>query len=152
MKRTSFAFLPVLFLLALPAPAAAQRYLDTVNRQLDVFSTQMGEAEFQPDAGALQNHSLTGVLPRDGSFGVILQLTAGRTYRIMGVCDEDCEDLDLSLFAADDLESALAEDVGTDDVPLVEWRAQRTGPHLLHVKLPVCTTSLCYFGVRVVGR
>jgi hypothetical protein len=48
-------------------------------------------------------------------------LTGGREYVLVGVCDEDCQDVDLRLLDADG--DVLAEDVAADDTPILMVRA-----------------------------
>lgn len=144
--------LAAILAVSLPLPLAGQRYLGTVHQQLDIFSTVMSSDGYQLDGRALHPHSLTGVLPRDGSVGIFLELTAGRSYRVMAACDEDCEDLDLQLYGPDDIQTPLTQDLAEDDVPVVEWSPSRSGEYLLHVTMPRCGTELCYFGLRVVVR
>jgi hypothetical protein len=95
--------------------------------------------------------SLVGLLPQHGVVVVEVQLRAGAEYFVSGTCDTDCDDLDLRALTPDGLE-VLAEDVETDAVPVLQFTARETGPHLLGVVMSACRTEYCYFGVRVLSR
>lgn len=135
-----------------PNAATAQQYRSTLTRQLDAFAEHMAASGYTLESQALHAHTLTGVLPKGGSVGLILILTAGRTYSVLGVCDADCEDLDLALYPPEDLDTVLVEDREDDDVPIVEWSPAETGEVLLYVTMPKCSTEICYFGVRVLVK
>jgi hypothetical protein len=94
---------------------------------------------------------MVGLLPQHGVVVVEVQLRAGVEYFVSGTCDTDCDDLDLRALTPDGLE-VLAEDVETDDVPVLQFTARETGPHLLGVVMSACRTEYCYFGVRILSR
>jgi hypothetical protein len=71
--------------------------------------------------------------------------------RSLGVCDSDCQDLDLRAHWPGG-NQVLAEDVNTDDVPILTFVAPSDGPHPITVVMSDCRTELCYFGVRVLAR
>src|SRR5688500_127741 len=84
-------------------------YQRTVYRELRRY-----EAEFDFDNPT--HHVWVGSLSDDQSQSVTVQLEAGTTYAILGVCDEDCSDVDLSLYAGSTL---IDSDVALDDYPIV---------------------------------
>ena len=55
--------------------------------------------------------------------------------------------MDLAAYSAAGAE--LASDVELDDVPVVSFRADTSGPYLIEVSMPGCDADTCYFGFRV---
>ena len=144
--------LVALAMLLLATPLAAQNHLNTIRQQLDAGSARLAQSGYRLDTNALKTHALTGLLPQDGSVALILDLTAGRNYQIMGVCDTDCDDLDLRLFDIANVEDPIKEDVLVDDVPILSFIANKTGTYLLFVDLAECSEEYCYFGVSVLTK
>jgi hypothetical protein len=132
---------------ALPAPPTDR---DVVVSQLDA-AARVKQTEGFSTVRAFDARDMVGMLPQHGMVVMEVQLRAGREYFVTGSCDADCDDLDLRAFVPDGTEM-LAEDVETDDVPILSFTARETGPHLLGVVMSSCRASLCYFGVRVMSR
>lgn len=77
-------------------------------------------------------------------------LRAGQEYRILGVCDERCGDLDLRLYDAFD--NLLAEDVLEDAVPALQVRPAATGVQVIEVSMPQCAATQCWYALNVYSR
>lgn len=73
-------------------------------------------------------------------------LQKGKRYRFVGVCDEDCRDLDLEAYDKDG--NVIGIDYSTDDIPVVEFKAPYTGKYKIHVSLEHCSTWACSYRVR----
>jgi hypothetical protein len=146
MKRT---LLVVLALAALPfasAPASAQNdWLAVVRRQL----TAAGRS--YADHGFTLSHDIsTGSLDQGATQDLTLTLDAGTEYQILGVCDQDCSDVDLTLFDAAGNE--VDSDILTDDAPIVSVSPRRTGRYRVRVSMATCSSEPCYFGVGVYSK
>lgn len=118
-------------------PAAAQnpRGAAIVAAQLDAVSNEMG---LTPGA------RVNGRLARNASQMTNLQAPGGTTYFI-GVCDENCRDLDLIVRDASGREVGRDEEV--DDVPIVAVET-RAGTYTVEVSMADCT-GVCHWGVGV---
>ena len=93
---------------------------------------------YEPYVDAMETgitHSLTVVLE------------GGVDYTIVGVCDQDCSDLDLELF--DGNENSIGADYETDDLPVVGVTPAWTSEFTLDVHMSGCSTEPCYYGVGV---
>ncbi len=77
-------------------------------------------------------------------------LEAGRTYILMGVCDEDCLDLDMELY--DGYGNLISRDDSEDDVPTVEVSVTNGGDFTLQVTMFECNENPCYYGVGLYGN
>lgn len=121
----------------LAGPAAAQNPTGAalVLAQLDAASSEMGLA-----AGA----RTTGRLARSGSQTVNLQGLPGASY-VIGVCDENCRDLDLVV--RDSAGREIGRDMATDDVPVISVSGA-AGPYTVEVSMADCA-GRCHWGVGV---
>jgi hypothetical protein len=79
-----------------------------------------------------------------------LTLRSGWTYQILGVCDNDCSDLDLKII--DENGNTIAEDELADDAPIVEVTPKWTGKFTLEVNMYRCREAPCYYAVSVFGK
>ena len=84
----------------------------------------------------------------DSRFSVSLQ--SGVEYRIIGFCDEDCDDLDLTLYDSDG--DLIEEDILMDAAPLLSFTANTSGRFEVEVAMVVCSLEPCGFGVAVFGQ
>jgi len=87
------------------------------------------------NGGATANHPVT--------------MNAGRQYVILGVCDNDCSDLDLRLYGPDG--SQIIQDIALDDHPTLRLMAPVTGSYRLDVIMATCRQNPCYYGVQLFG-
>lgn len=79
-----------------------------------------------------------------------VRLQAGVSYRIVGVCDDDCSDLDMELY--DDEGKFVANDIATDDIPWTDVTPLRSGVFTSRVWLANCTSEPCYVGAMVLRK
>lgn len=91
-----------------------------------------------------------GSLHDDENDSFTLTLHAGTTYALVGVCDNDCKDLDLVLYDADD--NQVDSDIENDDVPIVQVSPKETQRYRVKVIMANCQTNPCWYGIGVYGR
>jgi hypothetical protein len=125
----------------LSAPANGQ-FDQQVNDQLNTFETNQSSATrlfrspiFRLNEGASRDYSVT--------------LTGGVSYKIAGVCDNDCPDLDIKLLDPNGKE--VASDSLTDSLPIVDYRAGQGGQYTVRVVMYDCNTGPCSAGVTVMA-
>jgi hypothetical protein len=123
------------------APAVGQ-YDQQVNNQLDSFERGQSGATrlfrspiFRLNEGASQDYNVT--------------LIAGVPYKIAGVCDNDCPDLDIKLL--DGSGNELASDSLTDSLPIVSYRPGQSGNYRVRVVMYDCNVAPCSAGVTVMA-
>ena len=92
---------------------------------------------------------VTGGLNASANNSHPVSLNAGRSYIILGVCDNDCTDVDLRLYGPDG--STVIQDLATDDHPTLNFTAPSTGNYRLEVIMATCRQSPCYYGVQLFG-
>ena len=79
-----------------------------------------------------------------------LTLHAGTRYALVGVCDNDCKDLDLVLYDADG--NQVDADIQNDDYPLVQTTPSETQRYRVKVVMADCRTNPCWYGIGVYGK
>lgn len=131
---------------ALVAAAPPQdRWEQQVRRLLEHAATTTASS------GYVSTHEAKiGTLRDDQTTTWTLSLNAGTEYRIIGVCDADCSDLDLKLY--NPAGTLVSEDVAVDDVPILSIVPPATREYTLRIVMATCSTSPCRFGVGVYGR
>ena len=144
---------------AVPAAAPEQQQQQEPQQQAtgDQNAQQIILAQLQQAQSALAQQGFTalgqpysGGLQQGQNWDVPLDLYAGYDYRVIGVCDRDCNDLDLVLF---DPGGVLAtQDTSTDDHPLVSIQPTVTGRFNLRVQMYNCSVAPCYYAVALYGR
>jgi hypothetical protein len=89
--------------------------------------------------------TFTGELHNRTYTTLSVTLRAGVTYALVGVCDNDCSDLDFRLFDSEGRE--VVYDTDADDTPLVTVTPSRTQAYQLRVIMASCSAEPCSFGV-----
>jgi hypothetical protein len=130
-----------------PTPVAAQS--SQYNRQLEV---QLNESRrmYLPAGQGIVRGPLGGSLDQGETINYSFQLVAGRSYTILGVCDNDCSDLDITLY--DPNGNQVAEDVLTDDKPVASVTARRSGRYRATISMASCSTGACFYAVAAYGN
>ena len=105
-----------------------------------------GALEAEATAGLPQTAFVRGVLPKETTADHSFNAQAGRTYAVVGVCDENCTDIDLAVFGPDG--TNLGSDVEEDDTPVAIFEAPSTGAYKITVLMATCASN-CNYGVKV---
>lgn len=86
------------------------------------------------------------MLDESQSYSAALTFLEAGDYDVVGVCDEDCGDLDLGLY--DGLGKKVSEDVETDAYPELTFHVTRPGKFTLKVYMAQCSAEPCAFVVQ----
>lgn len=144
MKYLLARILSLGVLLCVPSLAQAQlRKLDPFMRTVQ---NELRRYEAVLDVEDLTHEVWYGELRDDATTVLTVTLDEDIDYLILGVCDEDCDDLDLRLYSGTTL---IDEDVATDDYPVVEHSPSITRELRLEVIMAGCEVSPCRYGVAV---
>ena len=84
------------------------------------------------------------LLRNGGEQSFTITLTGGSEYSLIGVCDADCENLDI--YVTDDKGVEVTRDDEPDDYPVVYIK--RGGMMTVRVVMKGCTDSPCEFGIK----
>ena len=145
MVRAALAFLLGAALLAPTTADAQSRWERQVRDQIKSAGRILEDRGFE-----LSHDLYTGSLSNHDNESVTLNLRSGTDYAILGVCDEDCTDIDLRLFDEDGDE--IDSDVETDDNPVVQVSPRHSGKYRIKVIMATCSTSPCFYGVGVFAK
>ena len=88
----------------------------------------------------------TNLLATLASDLIQLTLPAGSTYILMGVCDNDCSDLDMALLQGG---AELSKDTTKDDWPLIEVTPKGDAAYQMKVTMYDCKTPTCGYQLSV---
>ena len=91
-----------------------------------------------------------GRLDDDANESLTIPLDGGNEYILIGACDQDCTDMDLTLY--DPSGNEVASDLATDDHPQLHVKSAVNGNYRLKVAMPACRANPCRYGVGVWSR
>jgi len=132
----------------LTAPAAAQvpdPFARELAQRLSQAETLLTENGYARAAGPFAG----GIGERQGrSFTVMLR--AGQDYRIVGVCESRCRDLDMRLLGPGG--GLVAQDVLDDAVPIIHVQPRVTGQYTIEAIMARCGANPCWFAFNVYSR
>ncbi|HVX87745.1 MAG TPA: hypothetical protein VG940_02370 [Gemmatimonadales bacterium] len=127
------------------AAQAQDRYEEVVRSEL----RRVGQTS-ENSGYHLTTDIFMGRLDDDATTNQNVTLQAGQDYAIWGVCDQDCSDIDLTLY--DDDGNQIDQDIQTDDKPLVRVTPRRNGRFRIRVSMANCSANPCRYGVGVWAR
>ena len=139
--RYALAALAALAVVSTEAVAQNQ-YQQQIAQQFTNWAPRFAQQGLAP-----QGTPFTGTLNDDADESILISLTAGQRYAIAGVCDQDCNDVDLQVYSSDG--TKIGEDMQTDDKPVVIFSASYSGQYRVKVLMATCSTNPCYYGVMV---
>jgi hypothetical protein len=146
MKRLVLALTAVAGLVGSTAAFAPQdEWVAQVRRLL-----QRAGQSFEERGYSMTHQIYTGSLRNRTNEFVTLRLDIGTQYQIMGACDNDCSDLDLTIYGPNGDE--LDQDIEMDDFPIVAVTPSRTGTYRLKVVMATCSAEPCRYGIGVFGK
>ena len=97
-----------------------------------------------------EGEPLIGVLNGKATESKTVNLQAGVRYAIVGVCDENCPDIDLRIWGPSG--AKLAEDVQQNNTPMLEFTAPSAGRYRLAVEMVTCNANPCAWGVQLLAN
>ena len=113
--------------------------------QLQQAQTALAQQGFQQ-----VGQPATGGLQQGQTWNVPAQLAMGYDYRILGVCDRDCSDLDLVLFDA--AGAPILQDTAVSSQPMLAILPGYSGNYTVQVQMYQCTVAPCYWALALYGR
>ena len=95
-------------------------------------------------------HHSAGQLNNGETASDTVTLSAGSSYVLVGVCDDDCRGLELGLFAANGYEVDAARRAG--NAPIVRVTPRETQRFRFTIRMTGCGINPCWYGVEVYRR
>lgn len=133
-----------------PQPQAAEPTGDQSPQAIILGQLQQAEGAFAQQGFQQVGQPFSGNLAQGQTWNVPAQLVAGVDYRVLGVCDRDCADLDLALF--DPNGTLVSQDSSTDSHPVVSVAPGYDGAFTVQVQMYNCSVAPCYYAVALYGR
>lgn len=127
-------------------PAAA----DTSPQAIILAQLQQAQANLAQQGFQQIGQPYSGSLSQGQTWNVPVEMHAGYDYRVLGVCDRDCADLDLVLY--DPNGAAITQDTSTTSQPLVGLQPSYTANFTIQVQMYNCTIAPCYYALALYGR
>jgi hypothetical protein len=121
---------------SLVSVAHAQNYMDQVWEQLKAMHGSY--------SGSNVRNYVVGKMGDDASDSWTFDFNSSVDYVIVGACDVDCSDLDISVI--DMYGNVLVEDAASDDHPIVNFEPSGSGRYTVKVAMYSCSADPCYFG------
>jgi hypothetical protein len=135
--------------LALTALPAAAQVPDPFARELAQRLTR-GEELLTANGYSRAAGPFPGGLGERGARRYTVMLRAGQDYRILGVCEARCRDLDLRVFGPRG--ELVQQDVLDDAVPVVHVRPTVTGNYDIEALMQRCGAQTCWYAFNVYSR
>jgi hypothetical protein len=127
---------------AADADALAASLAPALRAELARMLTQLTDRGYRPE-GEL----LSSAIARRKSEYRTVTLEGGVQYAILGVCDDECYDIDLAL--TDSADSTLVQDVQPDDTPVIEFTVPETAEYRLETVMFSCRLDSCVWGGQI---
>jgi hypothetical protein len=109
----------------------------SVVNQISEISSIVAREGFTPT-----DHTTADLLAADKIATVEIRLEPG-TYKAVGVCDNDCDDLDLVVLTGD--EELVGRDVLADAFPIVDFTVEAVANYTVAVQMVDCSTETCFY-------
>lgn len=124
------------------APRAAQAQ-STIDRLTAEIERMAGNAQMQ------KKSQRDGGLAQGEAQELLIDIASSADVMIVGICDNDCSDLDLRVSKDGTM---LGEDILDDDNPLVRLQSFGGGQVRVRVEMPACSAAPCGFRVLVFAK
>jgi hypothetical protein len=132
-----------------PAPAPAQSG-DQSPQAIILGQLQQAQAALAQQGFQMVGQPYSGGLQQGQTWDVPTQLYQGYDYRVLGVCDRDCADLDLVLFDANG--QIVTQDTSTTSQPFIGVQPPYNGAFTVRVNMFNCSVAPCYYALALYAR
>jgi hypothetical protein len=138
--------------LALSGVAIAPTAFAQSGEYIRQLASQLSSARssYVPNNYSLVTGPDNDILSQGDSDDYNVTLQGGRSYKLIGVCDNDCTDLDITLYDSDG--DVVDRDLLDDDKPVVSVSGKSGGRYRMNVSMAKCSTGSCYYSVAVYGN
>lgn len=131
--------------------AEPRNLIDETTLSLSSFAQEV----IQQGAGnglrvVLSQDPQVSMLPAEGFEAFPVEMRTGVPVFVIGLCDENCSDLDIVIVSP--TSQAVAADEQRDAFPFVAMRPEEAGTYEIQVRMPACTAGACAFGLQVLSE
>jgi hypothetical protein len=139
----------VISLTLLSQSASAETFEEYYRSQVTSYANASAATKSMVGYGFRDNSLNTGyiVAAPDRHYDVVYRLKAGYAYAFIGVCDEDCRDVDLTVY--DTNGNKIAENIAADDNPWIWIFVVGDGEYRIRATVPKCNAPIgCYVAIK----
>lgn len=129
----------------LEARTYEQQFVEFVQSALFKEAEALTRQGFEP-----ANRALIEMNKRADVRRFILRLEAGTTYALIGVCDQDCSHVTLTIF--DDTREPMTASRERSGVVVLSGTPERSGNYVVELALPGCRERSCHTGFVVMHQ
>lgn len=135
-----------------PPPQPTQSPPSGAGAPQSVILAQLQQAQMALSQQGFQvvGQAFSGSLAQGQTWNVPAELYVGVEYRVLGVCDADCGDLDLILY--DGAGAMLTQDTTVSSQPMVAAQPGYNGNYVIQVQMYNCRAAPCYYALALYGR
>lgn len=119
-----------------------QEYIDNIKAKLRLAENIAREKGF-----AQSHETKIGKLRGEEVETITTELDAGEDYFILGICDEDCSDMDMRIL--DSNNNVITSDEENDDTPVLQITPRQTARYKIQVKMVKCGNPPCFYGMTI---
>ncbi|MDX2276422.1 MAG: toll/interleukin-1 receptor domain-containing protein [Hyphomonadaceae bacterium] len=127
------------------APATAADYQQQVMARLAQADQILAQQGF-----VRTGDPVTGQLEQGQGWNWPITLNVGHEFRVVGVCDNDCVDLDLALY--DGYGNEISRDPAADATPMVGVIPTTSGQFTVQAHMFQCTQSPCFYALGLYAK
>lgn len=124
--------------------AQSSEWVEQVAAQLEAVRADIAE-DFEASSDVL-----VGELEASSEKDLTISVRSDVEYVVIGMCDADCADLDLTIYDGEDEE--VAADIEVDDYPVLRFTPTDDGVWTIQVSMVDCDADTCVFGVQGYAR
>ena len=139
--------------LAASGPLTAQTELEALDEWEREAQWQLFQYRQSLELEDLTHEVGLGSLDEGESTEFVFSVEGPGDYRALAVCDNDCTDVDLTLYDLDG--SMIDQDIELDDFPYVDTGVLGSGVtqrFVVEVSMPACEVEPCRFAIAVFAR
>jgi hypothetical protein len=116
--------------------------VESLTSQLRAADTEMRDRHYTPS-----HEPVFGVLRTSKDEVPRFALRKGRSYAVVAVCDDDCDDVDVALYDLAGREAKVDDD--ESDFAVVTYEPFASGDYIVRVHMYSCAAEPCGYGVKV---
>ena len=139
--RSVLTIAPVVAGLLLAAPASADEWSEQVQGLLEAAAKTYIEKGYH-----YGGYFHEGSLDDGESERLTIRIGAGMESQLIGACDTDCSDLDLTLYDSSGKE--VDSDLQLDDFPIVAALPSRDAVYTILVSMADCNAEPCRYAIQ----
>jgi hypothetical protein len=128
------------------APQDLRSWRGTPKKQMQRFWSEQKPTYGFGYAGEMA----VGALEQDAAKQFRFEFLGYREYLVKGICDGDCDDVDIYVY--DRCDNLVDNDTLPDADPMVSLGPGVDGSHKIRVTMPACRVEPCYYAVQVFQR